>query len=351
MLKEMTLSSENIVSTLKISVVVTTYNHELYIHECLESIFTQSRPPDEVIICVDCGNDRTALIVEPYKNKTGVSVLIACRRLGPLFNTLRGVKFASGDIVSFIDGDDVWKQGKLSLVTSSFSQDDRLLLHSHSHHRVSSNLLSLRKFDDTHKNIARIVNAAGSKREDMLRDACILREGFWLGSAFSVRRNALDLQKFELLIQGQPFASSSYFDLVFAPFIISLHPEMSIKYNIEHEFLYRIHGKGSGAAPDLAVRLDSLRRLRCVNRTTKYVLRSLGASNEVIKRYKFLDMELQMQCFAYRKNYLIAFILLVRNFKFLHKKNVLFKELIRIFLLFILGNDGFMRVQNFLNRN
>ena len=45
-----------------ISVAMTTYNGEKYIEKQLISILNQTVVPDEIIICDDCSEDKTAIL-------------------------------------------------------------------------------------------------------------------------------------------------------------------------------------------------------------------------------------------------------------------------------------------------
>ena len=49
-----------------ISVAMATYNGEKYIRKQIESIYKQSYPVDEVIICDDQSNDNTVKIINRF---------------------------------------------------------------------------------------------------------------------------------------------------------------------------------------------------------------------------------------------------------------------------------------------
>ena len=51
---------------MRVSVVLCCYNGEKYIKEQLDSLKTQTRQPDEVLIIDDCSKDNTVKIVEEY---------------------------------------------------------------------------------------------------------------------------------------------------------------------------------------------------------------------------------------------------------------------------------------------
>ena len=44
---------------MRVSIAIATYNGELFIEEQLKSIASQTRLPDEVIVCDDCSSDCT----------------------------------------------------------------------------------------------------------------------------------------------------------------------------------------------------------------------------------------------------------------------------------------------------
>ena len=46
-----------------VSIAMTTYNGEKYVEKQLRSIFTQTRQPDEIIICDDCSKDHSTDVI------------------------------------------------------------------------------------------------------------------------------------------------------------------------------------------------------------------------------------------------------------------------------------------------
>ena len=95
----------------KISVVVTSYNHEQYIAQCLDSILMQRGAFElEVILGDDCSTDRTPLILQQYAEKNpGVFVLLpAAANMGVTRNIKRCLAACSGQYIAFCEGDDYW---------------------------------------------------------------------------------------------------------------------------------------------------------------------------------------------------------------------------------------------------
>jgi len=95
----------------KISVVVTAYNHEKYIGQCLDGILQQKGSfVLEVILGDDCSADRTRQIMHDYCEKfPGTFVLLpATKNMGIHNNIKRCLAACSGDYIAFCEGDDYW---------------------------------------------------------------------------------------------------------------------------------------------------------------------------------------------------------------------------------------------------
>jgi glycosyltransferase involved in cell wall biosynthesis len=94
-----------------VSVCITTYKHEKYIRECLESIFAQEFSGEyEIIVCNDNSPDNTEAIIyemiasNPKGNK--IKYFKNTPNLGYVKNTLFSFSKASGKYISVLDGDD-----------------------------------------------------------------------------------------------------------------------------------------------------------------------------------------------------------------------------------------------------
>lgn len=93
-----------------VSVIIPAYNEEKNIGRCLESIKNQNYPEEKIeIIVVDDGSTDQSVNIA---RKHGVKVLRQ-KNKGPGVARNKGVYEASGDIVAFIDADDVAKRSWL----------------------------------------------------------------------------------------------------------------------------------------------------------------------------------------------------------------------------------------------
>ena len=96
----------------RISVVIPVYNGELTIAEAVESVYAQTRQPDEVLVVNDGSTDGTAQLV---RSRFPAVRLIEQPQSGPASARNTGIEAAAGDWIAFLDADDVWLAPKLEL--------------------------------------------------------------------------------------------------------------------------------------------------------------------------------------------------------------------------------------------
>ena len=106
----------------RISVIVATYNGELYISEQIKSILQQSVLPSEIIIVDDNSSDNTVNIIRQILINTSIpyKIIVNQQRLGVVRNFEKGIKCSTGDIIFFSDQDDVWKAEKIKTFFRAF---------------------------------------------------------------------------------------------------------------------------------------------------------------------------------------------------------------------------------------
>lgn len=106
----------------KISVALCTYNGSQYLQEQLDSITSQTRLPDELIICDDRSSDDSVRIVKDFINTAPFPIHLTVNKanLGSTKNFEKAIRLCSGDIIVLSDQDDVWKPQRLSRTESTF---------------------------------------------------------------------------------------------------------------------------------------------------------------------------------------------------------------------------------------
>jgi glycosyltransferase involved in cell wall biosynthesis len=96
---------------IKVSVWVTTYNHENYIAQALESALMQETDFEfEIIVGEDCSTDKTREIVLSYKEKYPEKIILCVpeKNLGMIEMNRTTYKMCSGKYIAWLDGDDYW---------------------------------------------------------------------------------------------------------------------------------------------------------------------------------------------------------------------------------------------------
>jgi glycosyltransferase involved in cell wall biosynthesis len=107
---------------MKISVAMCTYNGAAFLPAQLESITTQLRVPDEIVICDDCSTDQTPPLLENFAETSVVPVSLKLNQqnLGTLKNFEQAIRLCNGDIIVLSDQDDVWDKHKLEKIEHAF---------------------------------------------------------------------------------------------------------------------------------------------------------------------------------------------------------------------------------------
>lgn len=90
---------------------MTTYNHEKYIAQAIESALMQDTNFDyEIVIGEDCSTDRTREIVTGLQKKypSKFRLLLHEKNLGMIPNFVQTLNACSGEYIAILEGDDYW---------------------------------------------------------------------------------------------------------------------------------------------------------------------------------------------------------------------------------------------------
>jgi len=97
--------------TVRVSVLMLTYNQEAYIRQAIESVLMQRTTFGyELVVSDDCSSDATARIVKELEQQRPETVRawIRDRNLGMLPNFVATLGACRGEYVALLDGDDYW---------------------------------------------------------------------------------------------------------------------------------------------------------------------------------------------------------------------------------------------------
>ena len=100
-----------------VSICVASYNQEKYIYECLDSILKQSYSNIEILISDDHSNDETFEKIKKFfiknKDRFKIKIFRQNKNLGISKNFNFLYKYASGDYIVFLGGDDMMKKERI----------------------------------------------------------------------------------------------------------------------------------------------------------------------------------------------------------------------------------------------
>lgn len=115
---------------MKVSVSLCTYNGEQYLCDQLDSILSQTRQPDEIVVCDDGSTDKTITILREYASEYSslFTIYENSDNLGPDKNFEQAISRCTGDVIAVCDQDDVWHDEKLERQIKHYTEEDAGLI-------------------------------------------------------------------------------------------------------------------------------------------------------------------------------------------------------------------------------
>ncbi|MBF2004720.1 MAG: glycosyltransferase family 2 protein [Chlorogloeopsis fritschii C42_A2020_084] len=110
---------------MKVSVIISNYNYARYLPTAIDSVLTQTYPNFEIIIVDDGSKDNSREVIAQLEQTAPDKIKAIYQPnqgQGAAFNT--GFEAASGDVIAFLDADDVWQPQKLQRIVEEFNRSD-----------------------------------------------------------------------------------------------------------------------------------------------------------------------------------------------------------------------------------
>lgn len=101
-----------------VSIIVPVYNAEKYIEETIRSIAAQTYTDWELLLVVDGCGDRSAQVIQQYKDAESESrlrLIVREKNQGAARARNSGLQEAKGRYIAYVDADDLWMPEKLEL--------------------------------------------------------------------------------------------------------------------------------------------------------------------------------------------------------------------------------------------
>lgn len=163
---------------MKVSIAMATYNGAKYIIEQLDSLASQTRLPDEVVITDDCSTDNTIHLIENFAKEAPFPIHISKNRenLGYSGNFNAALEKTTGDIVFLSDQDDVWYPKKIETVLRYASVNKDALIIMNDALLTDANL-----------------NPSSVTKIGQIKSGGISINSFVMGCCCAIRRDLLDM--------------------------------------------------------------------------------------------------------------------------------------------------------------
>ena len=114
-----------------ISILITNYNKDKFLFECLKSASSQKFKNFEIILFDDASNDNSKIIYKKFRNIKIITNKKKKRLSAPL-NQIYGIyeafKKSKGNLICLMDADDYFKKEKLKIINKKFENEKNLNL-------------------------------------------------------------------------------------------------------------------------------------------------------------------------------------------------------------------------------
>ncbi len=153
-----------------------TYNGEAYLPAQLESIASQTRLPDELVISDDASSDKTLDIAKEFAACAPFPVRLNVNEnnLGVVKNFEKAIALCEGSIIALSDQDDVWLPHKLGRLEQTMSSNGAALVFSDAHVVDDElNLTGQRLWEFTFKKADRALMASGKGVQVLLKRSVV----------------------------------------------------------------------------------------------------------------------------------------------------------------------------------
>ena len=200
-----------------VSAIIPNYNYARFVGEAVESALRQTYQPLEIIVVDDGSPDNSLEILRGFGDKV---IVIAQENSGVSAARNNGVRSSSGELLAFLDADDVWYPRKIEKQVERFEQDSKLgLVH-----------VGVREVDASgNELVTRLDGLEGDVSSELLRfDRTVILGG---GSGLMVPKNVFDeIGGFDLRLSTS--ADWDFFYQVTSRYRTGFVPELLLDYRM-----------------------------------------------------------------------------------------------------------------------
>ncbi|MUG96749.1 glycosyltransferase [Scytonema sp. UIC 10036] len=254
---------------MKVSVLINNYNYQQYVVDAINSVINQSVPVSEIIVVDDKSTDDSVKILQDnFANHETVNLVLKEVNQGQLSSFNEGFNRASGDIICFLDADDLYKENYIQEVVSFYKE----------HPKCDFLFCSAELFG----NEERIAHCYDKTRDLGISRIITLYSKAWIGhrtSTVSMRRQVLEnLLPIPYLEDWRIRADDC---LVYGASIVGAR-----KFYLANPLVkYRVHGnnghygRGKERTPEYLQKYD-----RCVERLFSFLVEKMSYSSHLCEQ-------------------------------------------------------------------
>lgn len=169
---------------MNLSVCIATYNGEKFIDLQLQSIIKQLDDDDEIIIVDDCSTDNTLKIIKSISNFR-IKIFLNEINKGHVYSFGRALELASNDIIFMSDQDDIWLDGRITLMKNKLLNANVMLLSSNTNFIDS-------KGNKIDYNLNHLSIETSNKYISNIKDI-FLGKGYYYGCAMALKKELKNL--------------------------------------------------------------------------------------------------------------------------------------------------------------
>ena len=113
---------------MKVSILISNYNKEKYIEECILSVLNQDYKNLEIIVFDNTSSDNSFNIINKFSKKIQVNQkkrISSFASYNQIDLIIESFKISTGDIICLLDGDDFFLPNKISTINYHFSENSK----------------------------------------------------------------------------------------------------------------------------------------------------------------------------------------------------------------------------------
>jgi len=108
---------------MNVDVIIPVYNNSRYLEDALASCMLQTYKTFKVFVVDDNSTEDIESVINKFKNVIDITYIKNDENFGPSKSRNIGISMGKGELVSFLDSDDVWDENKLSRSVNIFYID------------------------------------------------------------------------------------------------------------------------------------------------------------------------------------------------------------------------------------